>query len=83
MTDIDHKHCQKCRYYEKQFNLNMWYCSYALRNDRLRKRNPETGKCESYEPRSKQKETKEERIERSLRGFIKGEADSVNRRFKE
>ena len=83
MTDIDHKHCQKCRYYEKQQNLHLWFCHYALRNDQLRKRNPVTGKCESYEPRKKQKETQQERIERSRRGLARGEAETVNRRFKE
>lgn len=83
MTDIDYKHCKKCKYYDKQYNLNLWYCHYALWEDKLRKRNPVTGECESYEPRPKQKETKAERIERSRRNMIKGEADSVNRRFRE
>lgn len=81
--DIDYKHCQKCRYYEKQFNLNLWYCHYALREHKLRKRNPVTGECESYDPTPNQKLTKEERIEKSRKSLQRAEVDTAYKRFKE
>ena len=81
--DANHKRCKGCKYYDKMYNLNLWYCSYALREDRLRKRNPVTGECESFTPKSHEKQTEKERIEKSRKSILKAEADTVNKRFRE
>lgn len=81
--NADHKECKGCQYHDKMYNLNLWYCSYALREDKLRKRNPVTGECESFTPMPNEKQTEKERIEKSRQSLLKAEADTVNKRFRE
>lgn len=73
----DHKRCKGCDYYTIAYNLGFWHCNYALREDRPRKRNKETGECESFTP--KRKKTQKERIEERRHILELSEADNKNK----